>query len=79
MKYMYMRGSCFPTYPIFLDPTLNIKMVFEEKVPKMGNFSVFVTIFLLMLYQNLIISLPTYPKICWYETGTIHIFHFGLL
>ena len=28
-----------------------------------------------MLQQNLIISLPTYPKFCWYATGTTHIFH----
>ena len=27
-----------------------------------------------MLLQNLI-SLPTYPKFCWYATGTTHIFH----
>ena len=33
-----------PTYPIFLNPTLNIKMVFGEKIPKMGTFSDFVTI-----------------------------------
>ena len=31
-----------------------------------------------MLHQNLIISLPTYPKFCWYATGTTHIFHLGL-
>ena len=31
-----------------------------------------------MLQQNLIISLPTYPKFCWYATGTTHIFHLGL-
>ena len=28
-----------------------------------------------MLEHNLIISLPTYPKFCWYATGTTHIFH----
>ena len=32
-----------------------------------------------MLQQNLIISLPTYPKFCWYATGTTHIFHLGLI
>ena len=32
-----------------------------------------------MLKQNLIISLPTYPKFCWYATGTTHIFHLGLI
>ena len=31
-----------------------------------------------MLQQNLIISLPTYLKFCWYATGTTHIFHLGL-
>ena len=31
-----------------------------------------------MLKQNLIISLPTYPKFCWYATETTHIFHLGL-
>ena len=34
-----------PTYPNFFNPTLNIKMVFGEKIPKMGTFSDFVTIF----------------------------------
>ena len=34
-----------PTYPNFLNPTLNIKMVFGKKIPKMGTFSDFVTIF----------------------------------
>ena len=34
-----------PTYPNFFNPTLNIKMVFGEKIPKMGTFSVFITIF----------------------------------
>ena len=27
-----------PTYPNFFNPTLNIKMVFGEKIPKMGAF-----------------------------------------
>ena len=39
-----MCGSCWPTYPNFSNPTLNIKMVFGEKIPKMGTFSDFVTI-----------------------------------
>ena len=34
-----------PTYPNLINPTLNIKMVFGEKIPKMGTFSDFVTIF----------------------------------
>ena len=67
-----------PTYPKFFNPTLNIKMVFEEKIPKMGTFSDFVTIFFVKCY-NIIISLPTYPKFCWYATGTTHIFHLGLI
>ena len=32
-----------PTYPNFFNPTLNIKIVFGEKIPKMGTFSDFVT------------------------------------
>ena len=68
-----------PTYPNFSNPTLNIKMVFGEKIPKMGTFSDFVTIFFVKCYNNLIISLPTYPKFCWYATGTTHIFHLGLI
>ena len=39
-----------PTYPIFFNPTLNIKMVFGEKIPKMGTFSDFVTIFFVKCY-----------------------------
>ena len=27
-----------PTYPILFTPTLKIKMVFGEKIPKMGTF-----------------------------------------
>ena len=69
-----------PTYPNFFNPTLNIKMVFGEKIPKMDTFSDFVIIFFVKCYkQNLIISLPTYPKFCWYATGTTHIFHLGLV
>ena len=68
-----------PTYPNFFKPTLNIKMVFGEKIPKMGTFSDFVTIFFAKCFnKNLIISLPTYPKFCWYATGTTHIFHLVL-
>ena len=70
----YMCGSCCLPTLIFFNPTLNIKVVFGEKIPKMGTFSDFFTIF----WQNLIISLPTYPKFCWYATGTTHIFHLGL-
>ena len=42
-----------PTYPIFLAPTLNIKMVFGEKIPKMGTFSGFVTIFFVNCYNKI--------------------------
>ena len=35
----------FASYPNFFNPTLNIKMVLEKKIPKMGTFSDFVTIF----------------------------------
>ena len=53
-----MCGSCWPTYPNFFNPTLNIEMVFGENTPKMGTYSDFVTIF--FFKQNLIISLiPT--------------------
>ena len=42
----YMCGSCcLPT--LFFNPTLNIKMVFGEKIPEMDIFSDFVTIFFL--------------------------------
>ena len=42
-----------PTYPIFSNRTLNIKMVFEEKIPKMGTFSDFVTIFFVKCYNKI--------------------------
>ena len=42
-----------PTYPIFANPTLNIKMVFGEKIPKMGTFSDFVTIFFVKCYNKI--------------------------
>ena len=48
----YMCGSCLPTL-IFFNPTLNIKMVFGEKVPKMGTFSDFVTIFFVKCYNKI--------------------------
>ena len=44
-----------PTYPIFFNPTLNIKgnikMVSGEKIPKMGTFSDFVTLLPPPAYQ----------------------------
>ena len=39
--------------PYFFNPTLNIKMFFGEKIPKMGTFSVFVTIFLVKCYNKI--------------------------
>ena len=42
-----------PTYPNFSNPTLNIKMVFGEKIPKMGTFSDFVTIFFVKCYNKI--------------------------
>ena len=42
-----------PTYPIFFNPTLNIKMVFGEKIPKMGTCSYFVTIFFVKCYNKI--------------------------
>ena len=49
LNQIYVR-FLLPTYPIFLNPTLNIKMVFGEKIPKMGTFSDFVTIFFVKCY-----------------------------
>ena len=42
-----------PTYPNFFNPTLNIKMVFGEKIPKMGTFSDFFTIFFVNCYNKI--------------------------
>ena len=43
-----------PTYLFFFfNPTLNIKMVFGEKIPKMGTFSDFVTIFFVKCYNKI--------------------------
>ena len=42
-----------PTYPNFFNPTLNIKMVFGEKIPKMGTFSDFATIFFVKCYNKI--------------------------
>ena len=70
-----MCGSCCLPTQIFFNPTLNIKMVFGDKVPKMGTFSDFVTLNVITKFKNF----PTYPKFCWYATGTPHIFHLGLI
>ena len=42
-----------PTYPNFFNPTLNIKMVFGEKIPKMGPFLEFVTILFVKYYNKI--------------------------
>ena len=39
--------------PYFFNATLNIKMVFGEKIPKMGTFSDFVTIFFIKCYNKI--------------------------
>ena len=57
-----MCGSCWPTYPNFFNPTLNIKMVFGEKLSKTGIFSVFVAIFFVKCY-NKIQQFPYLPTL----------------
>ena len=42
-----------PTYPNFFNPTLNIKMVFGEKIAKTGTFSDFVTFFFVKCYNKI--------------------------
>ena len=42
---------CLLTF--FINPALNIKMVFGEKIPKMGTFSDFVTIFFVKCYNKI--------------------------
>ena len=39
--------------PYVFNPTLNIKMVFGEKIPKMGTFSGLVTIFFVKCYNKI--------------------------
>ena len=53
----YMCGSCCLPTLIFFNPTLNIKMIFGEKIPKMDTFSDFVTISLL----NVITKFNNFP------------------
>ena len=70
-----------PTYPNFLNPTLNIKMVFEEKYLKWALFQI-LSLFSLLNVITKFNNFPTYlqyPKFCWYATGTTHIFHLGLM
>ena len=42
-----------PTYPNFFNSILNIKMVFGEKIPKMGTFSDIVPIFFVKCYNKI--------------------------
>ena len=53
MKCMTLCGSCWPTNPYIFNPTLNIKMVFVEKIPKMGTLSDLVTIFFVKCYNKI--------------------------
>ena len=56
---MYHVWFLLPTYPNCFNPTLNIKIVFGEKIPKMVIFSDFVTIFFVKCYK-LFNNFPTY-------------------
>ena len=47
-------------YHFLFNPTLNIKMVFGEKKPKMGTFSDFVTFFFFSLL-NVITKFNNFP------------------
>ena len=48
-----------PTYPNFFNPTLNIKMVFGEKKPKMGTFQI-LSLFSLLNVITKFNNFPTY-------------------
>ena len=54
-----MCGSCWPTYPNFFNPILNIKMVFGEKIPKMGSFKM-LSLFSLLNVITKFNNFPTY-------------------
>ena len=64
MYVWFLLPTC--SYPNFLDPTLNIKWSLEKKYLKWALFQILSLFSLLNVIQNLIISLPTYPKFCWY-------------
>ena len=49
---MYVR-FLLPTYHNFFNPTLNIKMVFGEKIHIMGTFSDCVTVFFVKCYNKI--------------------------
>ena len=48
-----------PTYPNFFNPTLNIKMAFGEKIPKMGIFQI-LSLFSLLNVITKFNNFPTY-------------------
>ena len=56
----YMCGSCCLPTLIFFNPTLNMKMVFGEKIPKMGTFSEFVTILFVKCYNKIYYYITKY-------------------
>ena len=51
MKYICVFPVAY--LPYFFTPTLNIKIVFGEKIPKMGTFSDCVTIFIVKCYNKI--------------------------
>ena len=53
MSKMQVEIMTTNVFPNFFNPTLNIKMSFGERIPKMGTFSVFVTIFFLKCYNKI--------------------------
>ena len=57
----HMCGSFFPTYPIFFNPTLNIKMVFGENYLKWALFqflSLFSLLNVIVKFNNFTTYLP---------------------
>ena len=51
MKYICVVPIAY--LPYFFNPTLNVKMVFGEKIPEIGTFSDFVTIFFVKCYNKI--------------------------
>ena len=49
-----------PTYPIFFTPTLNIKMVFGEKIPKKWALFQILSLFSLLNVITKFNNFPTY-------------------
>ena len=54
-----MCGSCWPTYPNFFNPTLNIDMVFGEKYLIWALFQI-LSLFSLLNVITKFINFPTY-------------------